>query len=185
MYHLTKALDPSRPVIGNDGWEVVAGDFLGVHDYEKDPARLRWRLTQPEEDLVHRERFYGHLVLLEGTPRAGRPLLLTEFGGIAFTEPREEEDTWGYDRVHDPEAFVQRYRELLGAVHATGVAGFCYTQLTDTYQEANGLLTPEREPKAPLHELAAATLGAVRHEFEESAPETTPAGTIADEALAT
>jgi len=175
LYHLTKALDPDRLVIGNDGWEVVEGDFLGVHDYEQDPGRLRWRLTQPDEDLVHRERFYGHLLLLEGQPRADRPLLLTEFGGIALTEPREEEETWGYDRVHDGQAFLLRYRDLLGAVHASGVAGFCYTQLTDTYQEANGLLTPEREPKAPLHELAAATRGEVRHEFEEAAPESTGA----------
>jgi len=171
LYHLTKALDPDRPVVGNDGWELVAGDFIGVHDYEQDPERLRWRLTQPEEDLVHRERFYGHLLLLEGTPRANRPLLLTEFGGIALTAPREEEDTWGYDRVRDADAFVRRYRELLAAVHASGLAGFCYTQLTDTYQEANGLLTADREPKAPLPELAEATLGAVRHEFEEAAPE--------------
>jgi hypothetical protein len=27
------------------------------------------------------------------------------------------------------------------------LAGFCYTQLTDTQQETNGLLTAEREPK--------------------------------------
>jgi beta-galactosidase/beta-glucuronidase len=175
LYSLTKALDPDRLVIGNDGWEVVAGDFIGVHDYEKDPQRLRWRLTQPDEDLVHRERFYGHLVLLEDAPRADRPLLLTEFGGIAFTPSADEAETWGYDRVRDADAFLRRYRTLLQAVHDSGVAGFCYTQLTDTYQEANGLLTPEREPKAPLEELSAATRGAVRHEFEEAAPETTPA----------
>ncbi|HUR21895.1 MAG TPA: glycoside hydrolase family 2 TIM barrel-domain containing protein, partial [Vicinamibacterales bacterium] len=33
IYHLTKALDPTRPVIGNDGWEHVAGDIWGIHDY--------------------------------------------------------------------------------------------------------------------------------------------------------
>lgn len=27
------------------------------------------------------------------------------------------------------------------------IAGFCYTQLTDTEQETNGLLTEDREPK--------------------------------------
>jgi beta-galactosidase/beta-glucuronidase len=171
LYHVTKALDPDRPVIGNDGWEVIAGDILGVHDYEKDPDRLRRRLTQPEEDLLGRERFYGHLVLLDGDGRHGRPLLLTEFGGIAFTAPSEQAETWGYDRVHSSEDFLRRYRELLSAVHASGLAGFCYTQLADTYQEANGLLTPEREPKAPLAELAAATVGAPRLEFEEAAPE--------------
>ena len=171
LYHATKALDPDRPVIGNDGWEVVAGDFLGVHDYEKDPRRLRERLIQPEDDLLARERFYGHLVLLGGDGRRGRPLLLTEFGGIAYTGPSDEEETWGYDRVRSAEELLRRYRELLAAVHRSGLAGFCYTQLTDTYQEANGLLTAAREPKAPLAELAAATVGAPRLEFEEVAPE--------------
>jgi hypothetical protein len=38
-------------------------------------------------------------------------------------------------------------------------SGFCYTQLTDTYQEANGLLYADRTPKFPLEAMAAATLG--------------------------
>ncbi len=172
VFHLTKALDPDRPAIANDGWEIVAGDFLGVHDYERDPERLRWRLGQPDDDLVGRERFYGHLVLLEGAAREERPLLLTEFGGIAYTERDEEPETWGYDRVRSVDEFLRRYQDLLAAVHASGVEGFCYTQLTDCYQEANGLLTADRRPKAPLAALAAATLGAGRHEFEEAAPET-------------
>jgi hypothetical protein len=39
------------------------------------------------------------------------------------------------------------------------LAGFCYTQFADTYQEANGLLYADRTPKAPLEEIAAATRG--------------------------
>jgi hypothetical protein len=41
------------------------------------------------------------------------------------------------------------------------LAGFCYTQFTDTYQEANGLLYADRTPKMPLHEVALATAGSV------------------------
>lgn len=33
LYHLTKSLDSTRPVMGNEGWEHVASDMLGVHDY--------------------------------------------------------------------------------------------------------------------------------------------------------
>ena len=36
-------------------------------------------------------------------------------------------------------------------------AGFCYTQFTDTYQEANGLLYMDRTPKFPLDQIAVAT----------------------------
>src|SRR5678816_3523052 len=43
LYHLTRALDPSRPVIGNDGWESVGTDIIGVHDYDSDLARIAER----------------------------------------------------------------------------------------------------------------------------------------------
>ena len=38
-----------------------------------------------------------------------------------------------------------------------GIAGFCYTQLTDTLQENNGLLTADRKPKVPVEEVRAVT----------------------------
>ena len=40
------------------------------------------------------------------------------------------------------------------------LAGFCYTQFSDTYQEANGLLYADRRPKIPLTRVAEATAGA-------------------------
>src|SRR5690606_30847762 len=43
LYGLLKALDGSRPVLGNDGWEYVAGDIVGIHDYGHDAARLSER----------------------------------------------------------------------------------------------------------------------------------------------
>jgi hypothetical protein len=38
-------------------------------------------------------------------------------------------------------------------------AGFCYTQFSDTYQEANGLLYADRTPKIPIQAIAIATAG--------------------------
>ena len=34
-----------------------------------------------------------------------------------------------------------------------GFTGYCYTQLTDVFQEVNGLLDMERRPKADLAEI--------------------------------
>jgi hypothetical protein len=52
------------------------------------------------------------------------------------------------------------YTALLDAVHGIeAFAGFCYTQLTDVYQEVNGLLTADRTPKVPLEVIRKATLG--------------------------
>ena len=46
LYHLTKTLDPTRPVIGNDGWESVATDIIGIHDYDSDPRAHRPALSR-------------------------------------------------------------------------------------------------------------------------------------------
>jgi hypothetical protein len=159
LYHLTHTLDPTRPVIGNDGWESVATDIVGIHDYDHDPARLARRYHAHEElpRIFRRERPGGRLLVLEGDRHAELPIVLSEFGGIALSEER---GAWGYSRVVNPAEFAMRYERLLAAVHSIGLlSGFCYTQFADTYQEANGLLYADRRPKIPLQRLAAATRG--------------------------
>lgn len=163
LYHLTKALDPSRPVIGNDGWESVATDIIGIHDYEDKPSRigLRYGIDEIESNLLKRERPGGRMLTIgtEGVVH-DRPIILTEFGGIALGGKKE--NIWGYSRCATPEQLLERYRALLETVrNLPGLAGFCYTQFTDTYQEANGLLFADRTPKAPIEMIAQATSGAI------------------------
>ena len=44
--------------------------------------------------------------------------------------------------------YIDNIRDLVEAVcDCPGIAGFCYTQLTDTEQETNGLLDAKRQPK--------------------------------------
>ncbi|HST39754.1 MAG TPA: glycoside hydrolase family 2 TIM barrel-domain containing protein [Conexibacter sp.] len=157
---LARALDGDRPALGNDGWELSAdGDMLGIHDYGEADL-LASRYADGLDRALEQETLSRRRLLLDGVARAGRPVVLSEFGGIAFTPASDEAVTWGYDRVRDAGEFVARYAGLLEQVHAIpGLAGFCYTQLTDTHQEANGLLTAEREPKGPLEAFAAATRG--------------------------
>jgi beta-galactosidase/beta-glucuronidase len=158
LYHLTKTLDPSRPVIGNDGWESVATDIVGIHDYDDQPERIAKRYVHDEiPKLFKRERPGGRLLLLEGQGQ-DQPIMLTEFGGIAFS--RDTGTTWGYSRTETEEDFAKRYLHLLRVVRSLPLlAGFCYTQFTDTYQEANGLLYMDRTPKMPLEHIALATRG--------------------------
>ncbi|MBC8162010.1 MAG: glycoside hydrolase family 2 [Roseiflexaceae bacterium] len=160
LYHLTKTLDPTRPVIGNDGWESASTDILGIHDYDGNPQQIaqRYDAGQIIEQLFTRERPGGRLLLLDGHAHTGQPIMLTEFGGIAFSE--DAEATWGYTRSSDLAAFQQQYAALLAAVRASKLlAGFCYTQFADTYQESNGLLYADRTPKIPLDEIMLATSG--------------------------
>ncbi len=160
LYHLTRTLDPTRPVIGNDGWESVATDVIGIHDYDTDPDRLARRYGHLETvpQLFKHGRPGGRLLTVEGHPFAGQPVMLTEFGGIALAD---EPESWGYGRAESPEELAERYAALLEAVRSSELlAGFCYTQFADTYQEANGLLRADRTPKIPIEEIAAATRGA-------------------------
>ncbi len=172
LYHLTKSIDPSRPVIGNDGWESVATDIIGIHDYDEKPERIaqRYGLNDIETKLMKRERPGGRVLTLGGKDvSTDQPIVLTEFGGIAYGGNKKE--TWGYSRSQTSEDFLERYRELMEVVRGLpALAGFCYTQLTDTYQEVNGLLYVDRTPKAPIELLAQATSG-VRPELEEHHPE--------------
>jgi hypothetical protein len=86
--------------------------------------------------------------------------VLSEFGGITESSDR---GAWGYSRVATRTELAKRYTQLLEAVRGLELfSGFCYTQLTDTYQEANGLLTMDRVPKFPLEEIAKATRGGDR-----------------------
>jgi hypothetical protein len=160
LYHLTKTIDPSRPVIGNDGWESVATDIVGIHDYDDRPQRIveRYRSDELLGRLFTRERPGGRLLTLEGHPHSGQPIVLSEFGGIAYSN--DPNVTWGYSRSHSSEEFAQEYAALLDAVRSlTLLAGFCYTQFSDTYQESNGLLYADRTPKFPLEQIAKATRG--------------------------
>lgn len=152
---LTEAVDGTRPVSPNDGWETTGGQIVGVHDYSQDPAVLRDRYghTDHLEATVVGRRDDGKLVDLDRRGRDGRAVVLSEFGGVALIG--EGEGGWGYDAVPTPAALVERVGELWAAVHdSDALAGACWTQLTDTYQEKNGLLGFDRTPKADLTELA-------------------------------
>lgn len=164
MYHLTKTLDPSRLVIGNDGWESTATDILGIHDYDDQPVRLmkKYGAEKNITETLSRYRPGGRAILVEGYELRGQPIMLTEFGGIACLEPEHQDGvTWGYSVSQSSSEFRRRYETLLAAVHRIELfAGFCYTQFTDTFQEANGLFKGDRTPKFPLNAMARATRGA-------------------------
>jgi beta-galactosidase/beta-glucuronidase len=162
LYHLTKTLDATRPVIGNDGWESTATDIIGIHDYDCDAEHITQRYGK-EIDPAHlfdRRRPGGRVLTLDGYPHRGQPIMLTEFGGIAFVpraRPRSGPKAWGYTEAATAKQFAKLFCSLVEAVSLSPLfSGFCYTQFADTFQEANGLLTMDRKPKLPLEQIAAA-----------------------------
>ena len=164
LYHLTRSLDPTRLVIGNDGWESSATDVIGIHDYDSDPNHIRARYG-PEvrlQEIIDRRWTGGRILTLDGHPHQGQPVLLSEFGGVAYLRPGDEryKQGWGYARHDDLEEYRRHTVALIEAVRSTAMfSGFCYTQFADTFQEANGLLFEDRTPKIPLEEIAQAVRG--------------------------
>jgi hypothetical protein len=146
-------------VIGNDGWESIATDIIGIHDYDDNPERIsqRYMAHAVLPNLFKRERPGGRSLILDGIEGREHPLVLSEFGGIAFSS---DPSHWGYSRSETSQAFAERFGTLLKVVRSLEVlAGYCYTQFADTYQEANGLLRSDRTPKIPLDQIARATRG--------------------------
>jgi beta-galactosidase/beta-glucuronidase len=167
FYHLTKTLDPSRLVIGNDGWESSATDVIGIHDYDVDPAHLRSRygpeVTAPQ--VLDRRWSGGRILTLDGYPHRGQPICLSEFGGIAWTRDAAAEPPggWGYARAQTVEEYEALTFALIEVARTTALfSAFCYTQFTDTFQEENGLLHFDRTPKVPLERIRAAVTGPTR-----------------------
>jgi beta-galactosidase/beta-glucuronidase len=154
MYHLTRSLDPTRLVISNDGWEHAKTDLLTIHDYEGSGAVLRERYATSESTLQARPA--DRDLYVAGHASQGEPILITEFGGIAYQ--KDSTAGWGYTVADDDAEFIRRYRDVVTAILASPIVqGFCYTQLTDVEQEINGLLTYDRQPKVDLAVIKAIT----------------------------
>ena len=174
---LTRALDPSRPVISNEGWEHVDSDILGLHDYTTDAEELRrrWADRSAVERMVTGHGPQGRRPVLDDGQlqrfRTGdAPLMITEFGGISLSTAAE---SWGYGQVHSAEEYAEQVGALFEALRAsTELVGFCYTQYKDTGQETNGLVFADGKPKLPVSSIYAMVTGSDAGEGEDPPPST-------------
>ncbi|NCF43224.1 MAG: hypothetical protein GWP70_00180 [Proteobacteria bacterium] len=155
LYHLTKSVDPSRPVIGNAGWEVSSGDIWAVHSYDQVDGALGERIQRLQNSP---QSFVAEI----GRPRRGAlagadpsalPMVLSECGGFGFVAansgPDYADPDFAYgDMATSAAAYAQACAQLLAEIRQLPqLNGFVWTQLTDVQQEVNGLLTFNREPK--------------------------------------
>lgn len=145
---LTRALDPTRPVIANDGWEQRGTDIVTVHDYGTHPEELR--ANYADDDTLTRTLTgagpQGRRILLDQDWDGRRPVMVSEFGGISLAAA--DAGSWGYAVVSTTEEYEEVVGGLLDALYASPLlAGWCYTQLTDTAQETNGLCRADRTLK--------------------------------------
>jgi len=87
---------------------------------------------------------------VESVPYRGQPYFISEFGGIGWNpEAGAEEASWGYgERPNSEEEFYQRFEELCSTLlDHPDMFAYCYTQLTDVFQEQNGIYKFDRGRK--------------------------------------
>ena len=122
LYHLTKTLDPTRPVIGNDGWESVATDIIGIHDYDADPDQLRRATARrhPAAQLFSASRPAG------GSSARRRPAPRPADHAHRVRRDRLRDATgahWGYMPRGTAERAARALRALMAAVRPHRAAG--------------------------------------------------------------
>ena len=195
MFLAAKAMDTSRPVLDASGYSHRGAetDIYDSHDYEQDPAKF----ARHHAGLASGQPYVNKGGTAErrqewSYPYGGQPFFLSEFGGVHWnpaaqpltgsgTHQGEEatKQSWGYGASpRKPEEFYARFeglcRTLLENPH---MFGYCYTQLTDVYQEENGLFFFDRREKFDLGRLRAVQErpAAIETAGRSDAPAATPA----------
>ncbi len=167
MYLATKLADPTRPVVDASGYShrVRGADVYDGHDYEQDPQLFAINHARTAVGLpftnIHPA---GGIVSI---PYSGQPYFVSEYGGIWWNPDIAREGhgahdagrvgSWGYgQRVASAEAWLERFAGLTDVLlDDPTMFGYCFTQLTDTFQEENGIYTADRREKFTTSAIAA------------------------------
>lgn len=145
IYHLTKSVDPTRPVIDTSGYVHVETDIYDCHNYEQDPKKFASIFEGFKSDSAQAWKNEHE----NNAPYKNQPYFVSEYGGIWWNPGQKDEKDWGYGtRPKNKKDFMKRYKELTEILlFHPRISGFCYTQLYDVEQEVNGLYTYNRKPK--------------------------------------
>lgn len=148
LYADAKAIDKTRPVITNDGWEHTCSDILTIHHYTQSGEELH-NFFKTVDKCIQR-KFDGHErgAFADGYHYNGQPIIISEFGGTSFRKDMHD-GKWGYgEAVGSSEEFLNRFSSLIEAIDTIPfVSGYCYTQVTDVHHEMNGLMDFDHVPK--------------------------------------
>ena len=154
-----KALDRSRPIIDASGYShrVLDTDIYDSHDYEQDPAAFKKQQEGIAQDKPFRNDDHCPTTPWN-LPYRGQPYFCSEFGGILWNPKAAAGDAaWGYGKAPQSiEEFYERFDKLCGVLlEDPNMFGYCYTQLTDVFQEQNGIYYFDRSPKFDMDRIRA------------------------------
>jgi beta-galactosidase/beta-glucuronidase len=167
MFLATKAMDASRPVLDASGYShrVAETDVYDSHNYEQDPEKFGAQVAGLDRDEPYINTWSDGTP--ESLPYRGQPYFVSEFGGIwwhpetaAEARGDDRQQSWGYgERPRDEEEFQERFAALTGVLlDDPDMFGYCYTQLTDVFQEQNGVYRFDRTAKLDVSRVRAAQI---------------------------
>ena len=147
IFDVTRAIDPTRPIVTNSGSFPCKSDVHDVHDYEQDPVKFKEYYSHVDEGVVKCQIFRTSPQRQFYDP--AKPIFVSEYGGIRWVVGSG--NGWGYGvSVKTEEEFLARLQGLTDVLlDNKDIFAYCYTQLTDVEQEQNGLLTYDRQFKFP------------------------------------
>ena len=157
MFLATKAMDLTRPVLDSSGYShrVPEADVYDCHDYTQDPDIFAAHHAQ----VADGDPYYNGGDETWSLSYRGQPFFVSEFGGIWWNpDVKSGEDSWGYgNRPQSIEEFYDRFARLCAILlDDQAHFGYCYTQLTDIYQEQNGIYRFDRSLKFDMERIRAA-----------------------------
>ena len=180
LWLCTKLLDTTRPVLDASGYShrVPDTDIYDSHDYEQQPDKFR----KNQAGLANGKPFVnsGGASRPWNMAYRGQPYFVSEFGGIHWNptarkvvnvwdgdgwgDVKSEENksaitvSWGYGKTPDTlDEFYARFEGLCDVLlEDPNMFGYCYTQLTDVFQEENGVYAFNRETKFDMAPVRAA-----------------------------
>ena len=158
MVLATKAMDTTRPVLDTSGYShrVPESDIYDSHDYAPDANTVAAHQAGLAEGKPFND--YPGDKVPRNIAYRGQPYFVSEFGGIWWNpDAKPGEASWGYgDRPKTIEEFYQRFESLCRVLLDNPLMfGYCYTQLTDVFQEQNGVIRFDRRLKFDMARLRA------------------------------
>lgn len=156
LYNIVKEKVDDRFVISNDGWEHTKSDLITFHNYASYKEDLKESIDEGMNQILSGNNGYciknGRKFYVDGFKVEDNPILITEFGGIAFSSSNEN---WGYgNKVKNKEEFLERFKSQLEYIkERSEIRGWCYTQTTDVEIEVNGLFYFDRTPKFDVSDI--------------------------------
>ncbi len=156
MFQAAKAIDTTRLVLDASGHahRVPETDVWDSHDYDYRDDRDEW--TGHHAKLADGEPHHNipsWINKVVNLPYGGQPYFCSELGGLWWApRDRDNEKSWGYGgRPDDVETFLENTKFYLDfMLDNPNVFGYCYTQLTDTGTEQNGVVYQDRTLKFDL-----------------------------------